>query len=502
MSSPPLLQIQQISKRFGNVQALSSISLTFQSGRVYGLAGENGAGKSTLVKILCGVHSDFEGQIYLNGKAYRPHSTSEAENAGISVFHQEMPVCQSLSVAANVFLGPDLPSGGFFPDWSKIEARCEQMFRDLLGIETDAARLMGECTIAERQLALLVRVLSRNARLIILDEPTTALTPTEVAKLFMVIRRLLAQGITFVFVSHLLDELLEISDEIYVLRDGVVAGYHRRGEFDTRSLARLIAGHDVEDRQSEVPNKDRATKLEVRELSLNGVFNDVSFKLFAGEILGITGLQGSGRSAVARALFGAPPAQAGEIFKDGKKLHLRTVADAIGNGIGYVPEDRQTLGLFDDLDVQSNLGVLRLDSMARFGLLSLSHLRELALTMQGKLKIKFPATGARIGSLSGGNQQKILIGRWLSIKPDVLVMNEPTRGVDIGAKDEICRFIRALANEGCSFLVSSSDLDELLRMADRVLVMNSGRLTAEFSRSGLRREDLVHATGATLRSLS
>ena len=497
MSSLPLLQVEEVAKRFAGVQALSPISLTLQLGRVYGLAGENGAGKSTLVKILCGVHADHEGQMRLEGRAYRPQSTAEAERAGISVFHQEIPICPSLSVAANVFLGPDLPGRSFFPDWRKIEAHCEQLFRDLLGMNIRAARLMRDCSAAERQLALLVRALSRQARLVILDEPTTALTPPEVARLFAVIDRLRSQGLTFLFVSHLLDELLELCDEIFVLRDGVLVGHRQRGQFDARSLAQLIAGHGLAEPSPETVKHHGVPKLEVRDLSRAGEFQEVSFRLHKGEILGVTGLQGSGRSALARALFGAPPPEAGSIFLDGKEIPVRSVTDAIRNGIGYVPEERQTLGLFDDLDVQSNLGILRLDCMQRRGLLSSGRLAELALQMQSKLQIKFASPEAPIRSLSGGNQQKVLIGRWLAAEPEVLVMNEPTRGVDIGAKDEICRFIRGLAAEGCSFVVSSSDLDELLRLADRVLVMNNGRIVAEFARGALRKEDLVHAAGAT-----
>jgi len=493
-----LLRLEQVSKRFGRVQALASVSLTLHRGRVYGLAGENGAGKSTLVKILCGVHPDFQGQIQLEGTAYRPRSVFEAEHAGITVFHQEMPVCPNLSVAANVFLGPELPEKRFFPNWARIEAQCQTLFRDLLGIEIDPRRRLGECTVAERQLALLVRVLSRRARLVILDEPTTALTPPEVVRLFSVIDRLRSQGVTFLFVSHLLDELLELSDEIYVLRDGALAGHRTRGQFDARSLAQLIAGHEVTESSPGGVIRQGMPKLEVLGLSRAGEFQDVSFTLHAGEVLGITGLEGSGCSSVAKALFGAPPAHRGDILLDGKKIALQNVTDAIANGIGYVPEERQTLGLFDDLDVQSNLGLLRLDSAASFGWLCRGRLRELALAMQRKLQIKFSAPDAPISSLSGGNQQKVLIARWLALEPEVLVMNGPTRGVDIGAKDEICRFIRGLALEGGAFVVSSADPDELMRLADRILVMNGGRITAEFARSVLQKKDLIHAVGSTV----
>jgi ribose transport system ATP-binding protein len=496
MRSTPLLQLQQISKRFGRLEALGSVSLSLEQGRVYGLAGENGAGKSTLVRILGGIFSDYEGEIHFEGKRYRPRNTAEAEQAGIIIFHQEMPICPNLSVAANVFLGPELPEKRLFPDWRRIESQCEMLFRDLLGLEIDARQLMGQCTAAERQLALLVRALSRRARLVILDEPTTALTPPEVARLFAVVRRLRSQGITFLFVSHALDELLEFSDAIYVLRDGHLVGHRQRGEFDTRTLAQWIAGHDVIDSSPVRTTDKRVTRLAVRGLSRAGHFNDVSFCLQEGEILGITGLQGSGRSAVARALFGAPPAHSGDILLNGAKILIQSVQDAMRHGIGYVPEERQLFGLFDDLDVQSNLGILRIDAESRLGWLRRSRLRELACRMQSKLQIKFAAPDAPIGSLSGGNQQKVLIARWLAVEPAILVMNDPTRGVDIGAKDEICRLIRSLAVEGCSFLVSSSDLDELLRLADRILVMSRGQIANEFARGTAQKQDLIHAAGA------
>jgi ABC-type sugar transport system ATPase subunit len=339
-------------------------------------------------------------------------------------------------------------------------------------------------------------VLSHQARLIILDEPTTALTPPEVARLFSVIERLRDQGLTFLFVSHLLDELLELSDEISVLRDGVLAGHRERGQFDSRSLAQLIAGHHLAERIPAAATQQRRLKLEVRNLRRKSEFGDVSFCVRAGEILGITGLQGSGRSAVARALFGAPPAEAGEILLNGKAVVIRNTAEAIRSGIGYVPEERQSLGLFHDLDVQSNLGILRVDSIARFGLLARRHLSELALQMRSKLQIKFSAPDASIGSLSGGNQQKVLIGRWLAAGPELLIMNEPTAGVDVGAKDEICRFIRGLAAEGCSFIVSSCDLDELIRLADRILVMKGGQIAAEFPGDTVQKSELIHAAGA------
>lgn len=497
MSLVPLLQLDGVAKRFEGVQALAAVSVTLERGKVYGLAGENGAGKSTLVRLLAGVHVPSEGRMKLDGQDYRPRSTAEAERAGISVFHQEIPICPSLSVAANVFLGAALPGRGWFPDWREMEAVCQRQFDELLGVDIDPGRLMGECSSAEQQLALLVRVLSRQARLVILDEPTTALTPPEVRRLFGVIGRLRAQGITFLFVSHLLDELLELSDHLLVLRDGALVGNCPRGECDARGLARLIAGHDVGDPDATVRSSGGEPRLEVRHWGRAGEFEGVSFSVGRGEILGLTGLQGSGRSAVARALFGAPPAETGTLLLNGRPVEVRSVQEAIRLGIGFVPEDRQAQGLFGELDVQANLGMVCLESLQQFGLLVPDRLAGLAGRMREKLQIKFDSPRASIRSLSGGNQQKVLMGRWLAAEPEVLVMSEPTRGVDIGAKDEICRYIRDLAAGGCSFVVSSSDYDELLRLVDRVLVMNAGRVVAEFTRGTLRKEDLIHAAGIT-----
>jgi ABC-type sugar transport system ATPase subunit len=496
MAPTPLLNIHQVSKQFGQVQALDSVSLRFEKGRIYGLAGENGAGKSTLVKVLCGVHTPDRGRIEWQGQPYAPADPAEAEEAGVSVFHQEIPVCPSLSVAANVFLGRRLP--GMFPDWPAMERQCEEWFRQWLGIEIDSRRLLGECAIAERQMALLVRALSRQAQLIILDEPTTALTAPESARFFEVVRRLASQGIAFVYVSHFLHELMELSDGIYVLRDGRLAGSLTRGEFHAETLASLIAGRSLR-RDADAPAPGAAAaprpKLEVRSLGLGGAFHDVSFQARQGEILGITGLQGSGRGGLTRALFGAPPAESGEILIDGKKIRMRAPGDAIAAGIGYVPEDRQEFGLFDDLDVRSNLGILQLGKLSRAGLLSRRRLTGLTLEMQAKLRIRLSAPDAPISSLSGGNQQKVLIGRWLALGPAVLVMNEPTRGVDVGAKEEICRLLRDVARAGCCLMVASSDLDELLRLADRILVMAGGKVTREFSRSQASKAELIQAIG-------
>jgi ABC-type sugar transport system ATPase subunit len=494
MASAPLLRLEEVSKSFGRVQALDRVSLAYEKGQIYGLAGENGAGKSTLVKLLCGTHRPDAGRLVLNGQLYAPSNPAEAEDCGISVFHQEIPICPNLNVAQNVFLGGK--GQGMFPNWKAMKRHCEQWFQQWLGIDIDSDRLLRDCTVAERQMTLLVRVLSRNAELIILDEPTTALTPPESARFFAVIRSLAAQGITFILVSHFLNELMELSARIDVLRDGVLAGTLLKGEFDADILAGLIAGRTLAmPEPTGARSASAVPRLEVRGLGKPGAFSNVSFKTSPGEIVGITGLQGSGRSALSRALFGAPPASSGQILIEGRAVSVQCPSDAIEAGIGYVPEDRQQYGLFDDLDVQSNLGLLRLDSFSRFGVLSRARLGALTRQMQRDLQIKIPSPDAPVTSLSGGNQQKVLIARWLAVAPAVLVMNEPTRGVDIGAKDEICRLLRKLADSGCCLILCSSDLDEVLRLAERILIMVSGRVTQELPSSEATKAKLIQAVG-------
>ena len=493
MSNVPFLRVEGISKSFGSTKALDTVAFSLEKGHICGLAGENGAGKSTLIKILCGVHAPDVGAVYLNGERHQPKDPNEAEELGISVFHQEIPICPNLSVAANVFLGPKMPTRGFSPDWKMMNRRCAELFESLLGEQIDPDRLIRDCNVAERQLALLVRVLSRNARLIILDEPTTALTPPEVERLFAIINRLKQQDISFIFVSHMLEELIELSDQIVVLRDGGFVGDLERSEFSSETLSQMIAGRTLRGQVAHRGSAQGSLVLEVRDLTLPGEMYDISFKLHKGEILGIAGLQGSGRSSIARALFGAPPAETGKILVDGKEVVITEPADAMQHGIGYVPEDRKTLGLFDDMDVKYNLGIAEIHRFTRWGFMIRDKLRKLANDMKQELDIRMTDADSSITSLSGGNQQKVLISRWLALQPHVLIMNEPTRGVDIGAKEEICHLILQLANEGFSFVLSSTELEEMLSLSDRILVMNRGRVVAELSREETTKDKVILA---------
>ena len=487
------MQIEGISKYFGSITALDAVSFSLKKGHICGLAGENGAGKSTLIKILCGVYRPDSGKILLEGRLHHPRDPGDAEAQGISVFHQEIPICPNLSIAANVFLGPKMPTKAGRPDWRHMNQQCETLFETLLGEQIDPAKRIRDCSVVERQLALLVRVLSRNARLVVLDEPTTALTPPEVDRLFAIIMRLKQQGITFMFVSHMLEELIELSDQIVVLRDGCFVGRLERAGFSSEVLSHMIAGRTLSGQSSRRELPQKSPVLEVKELSVRGQMSGVSFQLRRGEILGIAGLEGSGRSAVARALFGAPPAESGTIRVDGKDVRITNPGDAMQHGIGYVPEDRKTLGLFDDMDIKHNLGIADVTRFTRWGLMSREKLRRLARGIQQGFHIKMTTPDAPITSLSGGNQQKVLISRWLALGPHVLVMNEPTRGVDVGAKEEICNLILKLADEGYAFVLSSTELEEMLSIADRILVMNRGRVVAEFSRAEATKNKVILA---------
>ena len=493
MAETPFLLVENLTKSFGSTRALDDVSLSVEKGTIFGLAGENGAGKSTLIKILCGVHAPDSGRIFFDGKPHHPRDPEDAENVGISVFHQEIPICPNLSIAANVFLGPAMPKRGIGPDWKLMNRQCIELYQSLLGEDIDPTQLIRKCTAAEKQLALLVRVLSRNARLVILDEPTTALTPPEVARLFGIIKRLRDQGITFIFISHMLEELMELSERITVLRDGRDVGRLRQGEFELSMLSELIAGRTLSGGMHQTVRLEGTPRIEASNLSLAGEFQNVSFRVQRGEILGIAGLQGSGRSALARALFGSPPAATGKVLIDGKPTLINGPVQAIMAGIGYVPEDRKSLGIFDDMDVMMNLCIAGIDRFSPHGLINRQGLRRIAKGMRDDLSIKMQNVNSSIRSLSGGNQQKVIISRWLALKPSILIMNEPTRGVDVGAKKEITDLILALSAEGYTFIVSSSELGELIMLCDRILVMNRGRVAKEFEAAKATKDSLILA---------
>ena len=489
-----ILTIDRISKRFGATQALSEVSFAVDKGEVLGLAGENGSGKSTLIKILCGVHQADGGKVEFLGRAHAPGSPSEAEKAGISVFHQEIPICYNMTVAENVFLGNKIPVKHGMPDRQLMVSETKRLFRDLLDESIDAATLMRNCTVAERQMALLVRALRKRATLVILDEPTTALAPGEVQKLMAIIKGLKNKGITFIFISHMMDELIDISDRVIVLRDGMVVNELTRGGYDRDALAASIAGKTLNGDKQGFRNQSGTVALEINNYRFDEHAEPVNLSIAAGEIFGIAGLAGSGRSEIVRSLFGAPPAYQGQVKLYGKQISIQSPQQAMRQSVGYLPEDRKTMGLFYAQDVKFNLGISNLDQWIEKGVVNQRKLKNLSEKFVRMFNIKLAGIGSKITSLSGGNQQKILLSRWLAIQPKVLLMNEPTRGVDIGAKQEIKEIIRKMALEGVTFIIASAEIEELITLSDRILVMNRRAQNRILTGEEMTKEKVIEAS--------
>jgi len=488
-----LLDVRGVSKSFGRTRALEDVSFFLRPGEIVGLAGENGSGKSTLVKILCGVHIRDEGEVEFAGVPLHPRDPGEAEALGLTVFHQEIPVCDNLSVAANLFLSHTLPKKRYTPDWKFMYRETVRLFHDLLEEQIDPSRLMKDCTVAERQMVLLVKALSRNARMIVLDEPTTALTPGEVHRMFGIINNLKQRGIAFIFISHMMEEVIELCDRAIVLRDGRKVGDLERGGFDRRDLASLIAGRTIED-QVVHRRIGEETAFEVRGYRIKPEYEPISFDVRRGEIVGVAGLAGSGRSQLLESLFGILPNHSGEVYLDGESIEIRKPSEAIRNGIGYLPEDRKTQGLFYTQDLLYNLGIASLPRWNRRGLQQPSVLAALGTRYVDSINIKTAGLRVPIESLSGGNQQKVLLARWLMVEPRVLLMNEPTRGIDVGAKEEICNLILEMSDRGYSFIIASSELEELILLSDRLIVMNRGNISAVMRRGEITKEKIVNAS--------
>ena len=453
-----LLVMKNINKSFPGVHALRDVSLSLRRGEVHALIGENGAGKSTLMKVLSGVHQADSGEILWEGKPVQIHSTTEATAMGISIIYQELNLMPNMSIRENIFLGRENRKARFFVDFQKT-SELAKTYTDMVGLTADVNTLVKDLSIAQRQVEV-VKALSTNAKLIVMDEPTSSLTDRETEILMNVIRNLRDQGVTVVFISHRLSELFEISDRITVLRDGECVG-----TIDTKD--------------------------EAKHLNAGKMVQDVSFTLHRGEILGFAGLIGAGRSEVMRAIFGVDPLDSGEIIIDGKKLEKHTPTDAIRAGLGLVPEDRKLLGLILDMSVRENTTLPCLPVEMKGGILSRKKENEITQTYIEQLDIKTPGAEQKVLNLSGGNQQKVVIGKWLATHPKVLILDEPTRGIDVGAKREIHQLMSKLADQGVGIIMISSEMPEVLGMSDRIIVMHEGHVCGELSRSEATQERIM-----------
>ncbi|MDK8871236.1 sugar ABC transporter ATP-binding protein [Paracoccus sp. SSJ] len=493
-----VLSLRDIRKSFGPVEALKSMRLDVRPGRVHTILGENGAGKSTLMKILVGVHQPSGGEMVLDGRPYAPHSPKDAAAQGLAIVFQELSLCNNLSVAENIMATHEPARLGFIND-RKLRAEARALVRDL-GLPVDVGAKVGHLSIAQRQLVEIAKGLSQPAKVLILDEPTSSLSDSEAEILFGIIDRLKARGTAILYISHRMEEIMRLSDDITVIRDGAYVAMRKRDETSIEELIALMVGRRMDEiyppRLAPAPGADVRPVLDVRGLSCAGRFRDVGFEVRPGEILGFFGLIGSGRSDVMNALFGMR-STSGDIRVDGKPVRLRNPADAIAAGIGFVTENRKEEGLALDAPVRSNISMAALDGFAgKAGFLRFGKERRAARAEVQRLWVRTSSLETLAGKLSGGNQQKVVLAKWLLTRPRVLILDEPTRGVDVGAKFEIYRIIRELAAEGTAILLVSSELPEVLGLADRIAIMAEGELKATVARGDLTPElVMAHATG-------
>jgi len=480
---PPLVSMRGLSKSFAGVRALDAASFELRAGEVHALMGENGAGKSTLMKVLAGIHARDAGAIEVAGQAVGIDSPRAALALGISIVHQELNLMSHLSAAQNIFIGREPRRGlGLFLDEARLEAQAARIF-ERMNLRLDPRARVGDLTVARQQMVEIAKALSFDARVLIMDEPTAALSNQEVEDLFRVIRQLREEGVGVVFISHKMDELQRIADRVTVMRDGRTIATLPMAGTAMETIIRMMVGREIEAATRAVPDTSaRPVALEVSHLCRGTAVMDVSFHVRQGEILGFAGLMGAGRTEVARAVFGADPVDAGEIRVHGRPARIRAPRDAVAHGIGYLSEDRKQYGLATAMDVQTNIAMTALPRFLRLGaFLDGAALAEAAGRHVRQLGIRTPSLAQPVKLLSGGNQQKVVIAKWLLRDCDVLFFDEPTRGIDVGAKAEIHALIDALAAEGKAIVMISSELPEILRLSHRVLVMCEGRVTGELA---------------------
>jgi ribose transport system ATP-binding protein len=485
-----MLNVRNVTKRFPGVSALENVSLDVGRGEVVAVVGENGAGKSTLMKILAGVEQPDGGEIVIDGEPARLESVQDAMRRGIALIHQELNLADNLDVAANIFLGRDRGPLGLLN--RRRLARESRQWLNAVGLDTPPDAIVGTLSIGRRQMVEIAKALSTEARIIIMDEPTSSLTLHETRTLLDFIKTLRARGVSIIYISHRLAEVTEVADRAIVLRDGRNAGELAGGAITHDAMVRLMVGRDV----SRVFTRQRVEPGEVA-LSLNGVRTAdrpdraVSFQVRAGEIVGIAGLVGAGRSELLETIFGISPARGGSIDVLGRRRDITSPREAIIAGMGFVPEDRKVAGVILEMSVRENLGLANLFRDQRMGFVSRSKQRGVAERLIDWLRIRTPSTRQLVQFLSGGNQQKVVLGKWLRLEPRVLLLDEPTRGIDVGSKEEIYRLMERLAHRGVAVVFASSEMEEVLAIADRVLVMHDGAIMGELTPPRLTEEDVM-----------
>ena len=490
------LHMQGISKAFPGVQALNSVDFSVDHGEIHALVGENGAGKSTLMKILTGALTSDSGQISLDDQEVQIKNPGDAQGLGISMIHQELSLIPYLTVGQNIFLGREPRARvGAFIDWPELYQQA-QVLLDRLNVNVDSRASVQDLSIAQRQMVEVAKALSFNADLIAMDEPTSSLTDRETEILFQVMDSFKEQGISIIFISHRLEEVFEIADRITVLRDGEAIGTAPVADLNVDQVVKMMVGRELGELYPKDDIEQLGVVLEASDLEDGRELRPVSVTLKRGEILGIAGLAGAGRTALAETLFGVRSAVKGQIKIGGKPVRIQHPGQAIRLGLGFVPEDRKLQGLFMNMAVRENVVISALPEVSRFSFVNFSQAEKLAREYIEKLKIRTPSVKQLVRNLSGGNQQKVIIARWLTLNPHILILDEPTRGIDIGTKAEIHALMNQLAKQGVAVMMVSSDLPEVLGVSDRILVMRAGRIVAEFTRQEATQDNIMHAATA------
>ena len=499
MSSEYILEMKNISKSFPGVKALDNTSFKVRKGTVHALMGENGAGKSTLMKIAIGIYHADSGSIILDGEEINNHDIKTSISKGISMIHQELNPIPQMTVAENIFLGREPLKSFKFLDKKKMIRDTQELFNSLDIANFDPRSKMAEFSIARKQMVEIVKAISYNSKLIIMDEPTSAITETEVEQLFKIVNALKAEGVSFVFITHKMDEVFKITDEVTVFRDGRNVGTELAKDLTRDKLIGMMVGREITHMFPKEETNIGDVILSVRNLKKEGLFDSISFDLRRGEILGIAGLMGAGRTEVVETLFGYRKMDSGEIFINGKKAEIKSPKDAVRHRMALLTEDRKQTGLFPPLSVRDNMIVCNLSKYINGIFLSKRKIEEECDNQKDKLGIKTPSLSQTVNNLSGGNQQKVLVARWLLTEPEIFIVDEPTRGIDVGAKAEIHRLLSLLAKEGKAVIMISSELPEILGMSDRVLVMHEGKITGELDRSEATQARIMEfATGTHL----
>jgi ribose transport system ATP-binding protein len=474
----PILEVRGITKSFPGVRALKNVDLRIWPGEVHALMGENGAGKSTLMKILAGAYRPDSGEILLDGGPVQFRTPHEARLAGIGIIYQELTVAPNLTVSGNVFLGSELSRLGFIKDTPEMDRRTQGVL-DRLGARFSPNQRAAHLAVAEQQQVEIARALFYKSRVLVMDEPTAALSDRETDRLFDVVRHLRSEGLAIIYISHRMAEVYELADRLSVLRDGEYVGELKRAEFSAGKVIEMMVGRRLEDFYEHTKRAAGRVVLEVKNMSDGDRVKKASFQLRQGEVLGLAGLVGAGRTELARLIFGADKRTSGEIYLNGEKLQINQPKDAIRAGIGYVPEDRKLQGVFLQMSSGENITMNILGRCSAWGVLSFKKLNDRANAEVKAMRVRTASLKSRAGGLSGGNQQKLLLARWLEINPKVLLLDEPTRGVDVGAKAEIYALIQQLVDKGTAVLFISSELPEIVGVCDRVLVMREGEITGE-----------------------